>query len=85
MRMVQLVVLSACCCCEQARGAPLVPPPAGAAPIATGVATTTATAMLFLDGSHLASWTGLQLSVGSPQLLSEYRDPSSFIGCKFSK
>jgi hypothetical protein len=38
------------------------------------------TALLFLDGSHLQSWSGLQLRIGSTSLLSEYKDPTSFVG-----
>ena len=37
-------------------------------------------AILFFDGSRMSSWSGLQLSLGEAHLLSEYRDPSSFVG-----
>ena len=38
------------------------------------------TALLFFDGHRLASWSRLQLSVGTAHLLSEFRDPTSFVG-----
>jgi len=38
------------------------------------------TALLFLDGARLASWSGLQVSAGTTHLLSTYRDPTSFVG-----
>lgn len=37
-------------------------------------------AILFFDGSRMASWAGLELSLGEAHLLSEYRDPTSFVG-----
>lgn len=36
--------------------------------------------MLFLDGGRLDSWHGLELRLGEAHLLSEYRDPTSFVG-----
>ena len=41
------------------------------------------TALLFLDSHHLSKWDGLQLQLSTPTLLSEYKDPSSFIGWGF--
>ena len=40
-------------------------------------------AMLFFDGGRLASWTGLNLSLGRAHLLSEYHDPTSYTGWGF--
>ena len=36
--------------------------------------------LLFLDDTHLATTTNLRLEIGSPKLLSEYHDSSSYIG-----
>jgi hypothetical protein len=40
-------------------------------------------AILFFDGSRLASWTGLKLRLGTAHLLAEYRDPTSYTGWGF--
>jgi len=40
-------------------------------------------ALLFFDGDRLASWSGLNLSLGSAHLLSEYHDPTSYTGWGF--
>lgn len=38
------------------------------------------TALLFLDGEHLQSWTGLRLNIGTAALVGEFKDPTSYVG-----
>ena len=69
--MASAVVASFFGACLAAPIAAASPPPPEAAEHA---------AMLFLDSSRLASWSGVTLRLGEVHLLSEYRDPSSFVG-----
>ena len=43
-------------------------------------ASSDARALLFFDGEFLSATSGINFTLGTPHLLSEYRDPTSFVG-----